>query len=48
MAQQPAETVSKGELRLCARLGLDEAGTQSLLAAMRGVLFFLYVCVAAL
>ena len=35
MAQQPAETVSKAELRLCARLGLDEAGTQSLLAAMR-------------
>ena len=35
MAHLQAETVSKGELRLCSRLGLDEAGTQSLLAAMR-------------
>lgn len=35
MAHLQAESVSKGELRLCARLGLDEAGTQSLLAAMR-------------
>lgn len=29
------ETASKGELRLCDRLGLDEAATRSLLAAMR-------------
>ena len=35
MAHLQADAVSKGELRLCARLGLDESGTQSLLAAMR-------------
>lgn len=35
MAELQEATVSKGELRLCSRLGLDEAGTQSLLAAMR-------------
>ena len=35
MTQPLAESASKGELRLCARLGLDAAAAQSLLAAMR-------------
>lgn len=35
MSREPADAVSRGELRLCARLGLEGSAAESLLAAMR-------------